>query len=178
LGYFPSAQLLEKYQLAAPYANLVKTMRVGDIHGYLMHLDTYFEYFYSHLSYLLLKERGLVLVWRCLLNKLYACKKNGRADASPTLGFEECLKAFVFSSQDESYDLNDMESILVSLVSQGYIRGYIQHQRQCIVLSKTNAFPPISNVRAHVEKYNEASVEDHLKETQQTVPNEIMQLMS
>ncbi|CEP13448.1 hypothetical protein [Parasitella parasitica] len=175
LGHLPTIQLLEKYQLTAPYIDLMKALRSGNIHGYLMHLETHFQYFYSHFTYLLLRERGLVLLWRCLLYKLFMYKKSEQPNASQTLSFEECIKAFVFSSQDESFDFDDIESIMVSL---GYIRGYIQHQRQYIVLSKTKPFPPISSLRALTERYNEASIEEHLEQTQQTVPDEIMQLMT
>lgn len=70
LGYFPQYQLLEKYQLVSPFSNLIKTIRSGDLNGFLEHLETYFEYFYHHLTYLLLKERGVVLVWRCLIKNM------------------------------------------------------------------------------------------------------------
>jgi hypothetical protein len=70
LGTFPSVALLEKYNLVEPYVNLMKTMRSGDIRGYLRHIEQYFDYFYNHLTYLLLKERGIVLVWRCLIKNM------------------------------------------------------------------------------------------------------------
>lgn len=71
LGHFPSLQLLEMYGLTAPFANLLQTLRSGDLKGYLQHLETHFDYFYNHLTYLLLKERGIVLVWRCLIKNMY-----------------------------------------------------------------------------------------------------------
>ncbi|KAL7308845.1 hypothetical protein PS15m_010989 [Mucor circinelloides] len=178
LGHFPSTQLLEKYQLAPPYVNLINTIRSGNIHGFLQHLETYFDYFYSHLTYLLLKERGIVLVWRCLLRNVYTLQQKIGIITTPILGFEDMSNAFVLSGKEEQvYDYDDLECILVSLVSQGYIRGYIHHQHQQIVFSKTTPFPPISSVTAHVERYNEANVEEHLKQTQEPMPFEIKQLM-
>jgi hypothetical protein len=70
LGYFPNIKLLEKYQLTAPYVNLLKTLKSGDIRGYLAHIENYFDYFFKNLTYLLLKERGVVLVWRCLIKNM------------------------------------------------------------------------------------------------------------
>lgn len=123
LGHFPSIQLLEKYQIAPPYVNLMKAIRSGNIHAYLEHLEAYFDYFYSRLTYLLLKERGIVLVWRCLLKNMYTHKHG--TESAPLLEFEECRKAFIFSSKDDSYDYDDIECILVSLVSQVTLINHI-----------------------------------------------------
>lgn len=70
LGHFPSAELLEKYQLTDKFGVLLSTIRSGNIQGYFQHLETHFEYFYHHLTYLLLKERGVVLLWRCLMKNM------------------------------------------------------------------------------------------------------------
>ncbi|KAL9546413.1 hypothetical protein MBANPS3_006674 [Mucor bainieri] len=178
LGHFPSIQLLEKYQLAPPYVNLINTIRSGNIHGFLHHLETYFDYFYHRLTYLLLKERGLVLVWRCLLKNAYALQQRIGIVTAPKLRFETMLRIFDLSSQgEEVYEYDDLECIVVSLVSQGYIRGYIHHQHQHVVFSKTTPFPPICNVTAHVERYNEATIEEHLNQTQQPLPPQIKELM-
>lgn len=119
LGHFPSIQLLEKYQLAPPYVNLINTIRSGNIHGFLDHLETYFDYFYHRLTYLLLKERGIVLVWRCLLKNAYAMQQKIGIVTAPKLGFETILHAMVLSSQgEETYEYDDLECIVVSLVSQ------------------------------------------------------------
>lgn len=127
-------QVLEKYQLTAPYVNLLQTIRSGNMSGYLQHLETYFDYFYSNLTYLLLKERGIVLVWRCLIKNMYVgiiniwtCinmidrynQKQNLGATIPVIEFRDCLKAFQFAApQDQSYTLEDMECVLVSLVSQ------------------------------------------------------------
>lgn len=119
LGHFPSMELLEKYQLAPPYVNLINTIRSGNIHGFLDHLETYFDYFYQRLTYLLLKERGIVLVWRCLLKNAYAMQQKIGIVTGPKLGFDTMLRAFVLSSQgDEAYECDDLECIVVSLVNQ------------------------------------------------------------
>jgi hypothetical protein len=45
------------------------------------------------------------------------------------------------------------------------------------VLSKVNAFPPISSVRLHTEKYNDSLMEDHIVNAQPALPTEIEQLL-
>ncbi|KAI7900741.1 uncharacterized protein BX663DRAFT_544623 [Cokeromyces recurvatus] len=180
LGYFPSVQLLEKYQLVGPYSNLIKMIRSGYIYGFLQHLKKYFHYFYHHLTFLLLRERGVVLVWRCLIKNLHAARKRLGVHAH-VISFKDCYNAFKLSMKKKKrvpFGMEDLECILVSLISQGYIRGYIQHQRQRLVLSKLNAFPPISSVRLHVEKYNESLMEDHMIHAQPALPKEIEDLMN
>ncbi|KAI8355552.1 hypothetical protein BD560DRAFT_438080 [Blakeslea trispora] len=173
LGHFPSIHLLQKYNLEDPYKRLIECLKVGNIQGYLEHLETYFVYFYQHLTYLLLKERGIVLAWRCLVRNMQAQLLGSTV---PTISFQDCLSSFTLASKT-MYTLEDMECILVSLVSQGYMRGYLQHQKQRIVLSKVNAFPPIASVRFISERYNQSLIEEHLDQEQHLIPEEIKYIM-
>lgn len=113
-------QLLEKYQLSAPFLNMMRLIRAGDIHGYYEHIETHFNYFYGKMTYLLLKERGVVLVWRCLIKNVYNIKQHA-TPAPPTssvLDFHDCLTALKLASRNPNYTIEDMECMLVSLVSQ------------------------------------------------------------
>ncbi|KAI8374387.1 uncharacterized protein BYT42DRAFT_500193 [Radiomyces spectabilis] len=176
LGRFPMPQLLAKYQLQEQYLPLIVHLKSGNIAGYMSHIDQHFHYFYSTFTYMMLRERGTVLLWRCLIRKLYTIMRISNA-AHIALSFETCLKALHFSSQDTTLDLRDMECILVSLVSQNYIRGYLHHQKHRLVLSKVNPFPPVSHIRVHTERYNEELVEAHLDDHQPEIPMEIQQLL-
>ena len=69
-------QLLEEYDLVDPYRQLIQCLKVGNLQGYLDHLEAYFVYFYQHLTYVLLKERGIVLVWRCLIRNMQVTDYN------------------------------------------------------------------------------------------------------
>ncbi|KAI8083291.1 uncharacterized protein B0P05DRAFT_536811 [Gilbertella persicaria] len=172
LGYFPKHALLETYNLVNPYLNLIQCLKVGNIQGYLDHLEIHFNYFYHHLTYVLLKERGIVLVWRCLIRNMYT----QLGSTVPIIHFDHILAAIQFATQSD-YALEDIECMLVSLVSQGYMRGYLQHQKQRIVLSKVNAFPPISSVRLVVERYNESLIDEHLDQEPHPLPQEIKHIM-
>ncbi|CAO3659415.1 unnamed protein product [Rhizopus stolonifer] len=175
MGYFPHQKLLEKYSLMDQYWNLLQTLRNGDLNGYMNHLDTHFHYFYNNHTYILLKERGIVLAWRCLVKKIHTLTKN--TDTNPIVSFKDCLAAFRFCDPESEYTMSEIECILVSLVSQGYIRGYLHHQKQILVLSRVNAFPPISQVKLYQEKYNETSMEDHVEKAYPPIPPEIMYLL-
>ncbi|KAI9011949.1 hypothetical protein CLU79DRAFT_873663 [Phycomyces nitens] len=150
-------QLLTKYQLVTPFAGLVKTLKSGNLYEYLGHLDVHFEFFYKTFTYVMLRERGTVLVWICLLRKL------SHMVTGNVLSFDHCHLALSKSTQDPTLDIQDTESILVSLVSQRYIRGYIHHQKRLLVLSKTTPFPPISSICVYTEKYDDQKSEEHLK---------------
>jgi hypothetical protein len=70
LGQFPSARLLDKYQLTDQFSHLLHTLKCGNVHGYLAHLEKHIDYFYGKMTYFLLRERGIVLVWRCLIKNM------------------------------------------------------------------------------------------------------------
>ncbi|KAI8994854.1 hypothetical protein BDB01DRAFT_714750 [Pilobolus umbonatus] len=176
IGLMPSHQLLYQYNLVGPYDGLVTCLIQGDIEGYLSNLETHFHYFYQHFTYLLLKERGIVLVWRCLMRNLSIQKKKMGVNM-PILSFHDCLIAFRYSSKDESIGLDDVICLLVSLVSQNYIKGYLDLKKSRLVLSKINAFPSVDRVRVYREVYNENSVETYLYESQPDPPADIERLM-
>lgn len=69
LGRMPSDELLHEYQLADPYMGLKYALIKGDVYSYMGILDQNVEYFTRTFSYLVLRGRGLVLVWRSLLRR-------------------------------------------------------------------------------------------------------------
>ncbi|KAG0167533.1 hypothetical protein DFQ30_005968 [Apophysomyces sp. BC1015] len=159
LGRFPNAVLLNKYRLSEPFSELIYQMKRGNLHAYLAHIDKYFQFFYKTYTYVILRERGRVLVWRSLMRRTWLLT------CSPGVGhillYNDCVKALQYSAKDLTLDLNDMESILVSLITQKYIRGYLHHQKQQVVLSKVNPFPAVSQVRLYTEVYNEEAMNRH-----------------
>lgn len=60
---------MAKYELMEYYEPLVAALKTGNYNGYLQHLEYYFDYFYNSFTYVLLRERGKVLLWRSLLRK-------------------------------------------------------------------------------------------------------------
>ncbi|RLV91685.1 Protein CSN12 [Spathaspora sp. JA1] len=50
-------------------------------------------------------------------------------------------------AKDHSYNttIAEVECILANLIASGKVKGYISHAQRCIVLSKSNPFPKISN---------------------------------
>lgn len=58
--------------------------------------------------------------------------------------FQAALK---WQGQDASYD--EVECIVANLIFQKYIKGYISHKLRTVVLSKQDAFPPLSEIQLH-----------------------------
>ncbi|KAI8878751.1 hypothetical protein K501DRAFT_258040 [Backusella circina FSU 941] len=171
LGHFPSHTLLEKYQLTEQFSTLLHTLKCGNVAGYLAHLEQHVDYFYSKMTYFLLRERGVVLVWRCLIKNIYY-QKNVQGNQ---LTFADCLIGFNYSTK--SYlELEDIECLFVSLISQGYIRGYVHHQYQRVILSKQDPFRPISKVNIITSRYDEDAMEDHFNNAQPEFPEHLLQL--
>ncbi|OAD72306.1 hypothetical protein PHYBLDRAFT_181790 [Phycomyces blakesleeanus NRRL 1555(-)] len=174
LGKFPSMQLLTKYQLVIPFAGLIQTLKSGNLYEYLNHLDVHFGFFYKTFTYVMLRERGTVLVWTCLLRRLSQIVVAERN----VMTFDHCHLALSKSTQDPTLDMQDTESILVSLVSQRYIRGYLYHQKRLLVLSKTAPFPPISAIRVYTEKYDDQKAENHLSNVPSGPTEEVQEMVS
>ena len=59
------------------------------------------------------------------------------------------LNAFTTGIQlagEKDMSENEVQCILVNLIYNGYMKGYISHQQGMVVLSKKEPFPPVSKV--------------------------------
>ncbi|RUS19925.1 hypothetical protein BC937DRAFT_86696 [Endogone sp. FLAS-F59071] len=155
LGYIPTPALLARYGLTVPFADLIKAMLSGNVAQYTAVLDAHMEWFLRTSNYMLLRERGKVVVWRNLFKKVYNITRNPTRNGPPQIRIDHCLIALRLSTLD-SYDYMDAESLLVSLLDQGYLKGYIQHYLHIVVLSKQNPFPPVATVQITTEVYDES----------------------
>ena len=70
MGKLPSMELLEKYNLKHPYAYLKQTIKRGDIRQFNIIMDQNYSFFASTWSYLLLKARCPILLWRSCLRRM------------------------------------------------------------------------------------------------------------
>ncbi|CAM0140479.1 unnamed protein product [Umbelopsis sp. WA50703] len=160
LGIFPRSELLAKYNLMDKYHSLCTAVKQGNLAGYQYHLERHMPTFLREGTYIMLKERVKVVIWRCLFRKVYIILRE--PGKTPILPFSQCLIALRFSSGDQTYDLLDIECLLVSLLDQSYLKGYLHHHKQIAVLSKNIAFPRVRDVRVITERYDDAAVEAHL----------------
>ncbi|ORX51879.1 hypothetical protein DM01DRAFT_1336876 [Hesseltinella vesiculosa] len=162
LGRLPSKELLEKYALETPFAQLIATVKSGNYAHCMRVLEDHFAFFYQCSTYVLLCQRLPVLIWRCALKRArdhLSCIENRPIHL---YDLKICKKALEQSMAAPMED-EEAEAIIVSLVAQGYIKGYIHHRRQVIVCSKNNAFPQMDEMSLLTEVYNEDAEREQLE---------------
>lgn len=70
LGIFPRPELLAKYNLMDKYHSLCTAIKQGNLAGYQYHLERHMPTFLHEGTYIMLKERVKVVIWRCLFRKV------------------------------------------------------------------------------------------------------------
>ncbi|RHY23833.1 hypothetical protein DYB32_009051 [Aphanomyces invadans] len=137
LGVMPSAQLIETYNLTE-FQGISKALQQGNIREFNQ-VCRYQDQFVQQGVYLLM-EKLRAIVMRNLLKKVYVIrtKKN-------QLKLVDFQTAVDFADSAE-LDMDALESLVANLIFKGYVKGYISHKLKILVLSKSNPFPPITDV--------------------------------
>ncbi|KAI8145137.1 hypothetical protein BJV82DRAFT_605055 [Fennellomyces sp. T-0311] len=175
MGRLPSSALLKEYNLTQPYAELKETIKRGDIRRFNHVMEQYQAFFSHSWTYELLRARCPVLLWRSCLRRVFLLTR--QSDEDRVMSYQSCYDGLLAAGEERDLDFYDTENILVSLVSQGYIRGYLHHQLQQIVLSKMNPFPPVNQIRPYIEYYNDELVDEHMKTNQPPTPRDVLTLI-
>ncbi|KAI8075330.1 hypothetical protein BC940DRAFT_8415 [Gongronella butleri] len=163
LGQFPSHNLLVTYDLHQQYAELIDALKTGNYARCIAVLEANFGFFYATAAYEFLLERLPVLLWRTALKKMHVLRCQMNNGAPNVLPLADCAMALQISMKHhEDVDADFVENVIVTLINQGYIKGYVHHRRQIAVVSKMNAFPKISNVHLTTEIYDEELEREHL----------------
>eukprot|EP00009_Paramoeba_aestuarina_P014522 CAMPEP_0201538232 /NCGR_PEP_ID=MMETSP0161_2-20130828/67026_1 /ASSEMBLY_ACC=CAM_ASM_000251 /TAXON_ID=180227 /ORGANISM="Neoparamoeba aestuarina, Strain SoJaBio B1-5/56/2" /LENGTH=95 /DNA_ID=CAMNT_0047944963 /DNA_START=863 /DNA_END=1150 /DNA_ORIENTATION=- len=87
----------------------------------------------------LIIEKLRLLVLRNLIKKYYTIMKqneNGKAHMIPLGNITTIYRSFGHELDDD-----EMECMVAGLIEQRYVRGYISHAHQKLVMAKENAFP-------------------------------------
>ncbi|GAA5893551.1 hypothetical protein JCM8208_000827 [Rhodotorula glutinis] len=160
LGFFPSPALLSHFNLAAPYSTLLLALKHGNLRAVVAELDAHQAWHLRCGNYLLLREKLEVLCWRNLARRVLLITTNGRPlppTGPPTLALSALLAAARVAMPPDSggggeseLDLEDVESMCVSLMEQGYLKAYVLHSKALLVLQKGPhaGFPPVASVGA------------------------------
>ncbi|GAA5826818.1 hypothetical protein JCM5353_005406 [Sporobolomyces roseus] len=159
VGYFPRMELLDYFGLRDQFGEgLLLPLKKGNWRGVLAHLDRYKEWHLKHGNYLVLREKLELICWRNLFRQTLLINTNSHplptTGGPPTLSLSLVVSAARIAwpqeedGGQESLDLDDLESIAVSLMDQGYVKAYIMHSKRILVLQKGEnfGFPPLSSV--------------------------------
>ncbi|GAW06443.1 cop9 signalosome complex subunit 12 [Lentinula edodes] len=135
-GHLPSDELMKRFPvLSEMYTPFVTAIRLGDIAAFDRALEEW-ESKLVDLSLMLTVERARELCLRGLFRRVWvASDKNSRI---PVSVFHCSLR---ISGMD--VDQEEAECLVANMIYKGFMRGYISHEKQMVVLAMTNAFPKL-----------------------------------
>ncbi|KAH9855059.1 hypothetical protein C2E23DRAFT_867137 [Lenzites betulinus] len=133
-GHLPSRELLRRFPVLDDlYTPFITAIRAGDIRSYDASLDR-FERRLVDLNLYLTMEKARELCVRGLFRRVWiAADKSTRIPMS-------MFHAAVQTADPETTS-EEAECLLANMVFKGFVRGYISHEKQMVVLANTNAFP-------------------------------------
>ncbi|KAG2013168.1 hypothetical protein CC2G_010104 [Coprinopsis cinerea AmutBmut pab1-1] len=145
-GHLPSLELLRRFPvLDQLYSPFIKAIRSGDVQAYDKALEQG-EQRLLELNLWLTLEKARELSLRGLFRKIWvAVEKTTRM---PIAMFHAGLK---ISGID--VPVEEAECYVANMIYRGFIRGYISHEKQMVVLAQNNAFPRVAdcpNPFAHI----------------------------
>lgn len=138
LGRMPSRKLLEKYELCQfdSIKRAVITGRVGDLDKAI---EQHSNFLWRYGIYLII-ERLRPIALRNLL------KRVAKIANSHLVDLNMILNAVRMVQPEEDVKIEEVHCLLSNLIYEDKVKGYLSIGHQKLVLSKTNPFPPISEL--------------------------------
>ncbi|KAI8908489.1 hypothetical protein EDD86DRAFT_191418 [Gorgonomyces haynaldii] len=133
-GSIPNFSFLEQYQMLDQFQTLLTHYIGGDIKNFQKQLDLQRDYFYVSGLYMILKSRTVLMLYRNFCKRILILFGNSRMQFS-------ILQDLTRKYFDPDWTNQDVESMLVSLVDQRLIKGYLSHSQQIAVFAKSDPFP-------------------------------------
>ncbi|XP_046401423.1 PCI domain-containing protein 2 [Ischnura elegans] len=153
LGYMPSRRVLEKYDLLQLW-DVVEAVKAGDI-GRLNAAVQLHEAFFIKCGIYLLLEKLKIVTYRNLFKKVHLILNTHQIPVDAFVCALRCVSDKNKSGKEEQgacgvilgqVDADEVECIIANLIFEGKIKGYISRQHQKVVVSKSNAFPPLNSI--------------------------------
>ncbi|CAB3997888.1 PCI domain-containing 2, partial [Paramuricea clavata] len=135
-GRLPPDEILEKYDLKQ-YSDIVRAVRTGNLLLLNSTLEKHEAFFITYGVFLILEKLKLI-TYRNLFKKVYILLKTHQI---PLPAFVSALHFL----QIDDMDVIEVQCIVANLIFEGYIKGYISHQHQKLVVSKQNPFPSLTS---------------------------------
>lgn len=138
LGGLPSPTLLKKYQVEY-YAPIAKALREGNIRELDLAIREQERIFVAHGIYLIL-EKLKIIAYRNLFKRVFLLLGTHQL---PLQAFTDALN---FSNGSEEVPVEEVQCIIANLIDKNFIKGYISHSYQKLVVSKKDPFPQCNSV--------------------------------
>ncbi|KAJ7194545.1 hypothetical protein GGX14DRAFT_700889 [Mycena pura] len=133
-GHLPTDELLRRFPLLADlFVPFIAAIRAGDLAAFDRALAQR-EARLIDLNLLLTLEKARELCLRGLFRRVWIT--SAKATRVPVSMFHCALRISGLSVEAE-----EAECLVANLIYKGFVRGYISHEKQMVVLAATNAFP-------------------------------------
>ncbi|PVG00514.1 hypothetical protein CPB86DRAFT_871814 [Serendipita vermifera] len=137
-GTFPSAALLARFEaLEGLYGPFLKAIRTGDVVAFDQALTDLEARLVQLNVWLIIVKVREVVISRVFKKSWVALGKPPRMNIA---AFHAALKV-----AGEDMPVAEAECLVANSIYKGYIKGYISHETQLVVLAKTDAFPRLSS---------------------------------
>jgi hypothetical protein len=137
-GHLPSRDLMQRFPvLDELYAPFTAAIRTGDISAYDAALNKW-ERRLVELNLWLTLEKARELCLRGLFRRVWVASQKGTR--IPISMFHSALRI-----SGIKVDPEEAECLVANMIYKGFMRGYISHERQTVVLAGTNAFPRLAD---------------------------------
>ncbi|KAJ6520954.1 hypothetical protein B0H19DRAFT_1286647 [Mycena capillaripes] len=137
-GHLPSDELMYRFPILADiFAPFVVAIRTGDITAFDSALELR-EARLIELNLLLTLEKARELCLRGLFRRVWVASAKGTR--IPLSMFHCALRI-----SGIKVDIEEAECLVANMVYKGFMRGYISHEKQMVVLASTNTFPRLAD---------------------------------
>jgi hypothetical protein len=138
-GILPCPELLNKYSSISIYTDFVNAIKQGNIELFDKSLLKHQAILIKWGTWLVV-ERTRILVVRQLFRKIWVMM-----DKPSRITIDNFHQGVTFSSKDKDISTEHVSCLIVNLIASGYMKGYISHEKQTVVLSNKNPFPVMDN---------------------------------
>ncbi|KAG2099317.1 hypothetical protein BD769DRAFT_1426537 [Suillus cothurnatus] len=137
-GHLPTRDLMDRFPvLDELFAPFIAAIRAGDISAYDAALDKW-ERRLLELNLWLTLERARELCIRGLFRRVWVA--TDQSTRIPVSMFHCSLRL-----KGIDVSMEEAECYVANMIYQGYMRGYISHEKKMVVLASANAFPRVAD---------------------------------
>ncbi|KAG8973129.1 hypothetical protein FRB90_010005 [Tulasnella sp. 427] len=128
-GIAPSPVLLSAFNLQAQLGPIVEHIKSGNGAAFELHMKTWMPWFAKFELILILKEKVTFMIWRTIVRRvaLVTDPANLRSDSDAQISLKLLAEGLKIAYQDDSYDMDDAQMIVLCMIDQGYARGGVRH---------------------------------------------------
>lgn len=138
-GHLPSTELMERFPLLNElYSPFIAAIRVGNVPAYDHALEKW-ERRLVELNLWLSLEKARELCLRGLFRRVWVA--TNKSTRIPISMFHSSLKISGLPNVTDA----EAECLVANMIYKGFMRGYISHEKQMVVLAQTNAFPRLAD---------------------------------